>query len=132
MKTEASPEETRAHGAALLNLIAAERTRAQEGDLFVSGIQPLIRRLVTGVLSGPEGRQELSEIREEAGERQVTVQINTRYPDDVPLSAVPFDVLRALPELPQELEYRFLANHLILLDVHARMIADCLRDVLPR
>ena len=132
LKTEASPEEIRAHEVALQTLLADARVRAQEGDLFVSGIRPLIRRLVLEVLSGPEGKQQLSEIREEAGERQIKLQLNARYPNDVPLSAVPFELLKALPQLPDELEYRFLGNHLILLDVRARMIADYLRDVLPR
>ena len=132
LPTETSPEKIRAHELELQKLLSAARVRAQEGDLFVSEVRPTIRRLVGEVLSGPEGRERLKEIREEAGERKVSVELNARYQDDVPLSAVPFDLLKALPQLPDELEYRFLGNHLILLDVHARMIADVLRDVLPR
>jgi chorismate mutase len=132
LPTETSPEKIHAHERELQQLLAGARARAQEGDLFVSEVRPLIRRIVGEVLNGPEGREQLREIREEAGERKVSVELNARYPDDVPLSAVPFDLLKALPQLPEELEYRFLGNHLILLDVHARMIADVLRDVLPR
>jgi hypothetical protein len=42
----------------------------------------------------------------------------------VPISTVPPQVLAALPRLPEELEYRFIQNSLILFDSHAHIIAD--------
>ena len=40
--------------------------------------------------------------------------------------------LRAvLPALPDELRYRFVDRDLVLLDVHADLVVDILRDALP-
>ena len=37
---------------------------------------------------------------------------------------VPPNILAALPKLPEDLEYRFVNKHMILLDVHANLIVD--------
>ena len=36
-----------------------------------------------------------------------------------------------LPALPQELEYRIIATHLVLVDVEANLVVDILRDAVP-
>jgi hypothetical protein len=72
------------------------------------------------------------EILEEWGERErATLAVNARYPDSVPLSTVPPQVLKGLPELSEELEYRFVGDSLILLDPHAHIIADYMERVFP-
>jgi len=40
------------------------------------------------------------------------------------MSTMPPDVLAALPKLPENLEYRFVGNRLILLDVEAHLVVD--------
>jgi hypothetical protein len=40
-------------------------------------------------------------------------------------------MLAGLPQLPPELEYRFLGRHLILVDVLANVVVDVLYDALP-
>jgi hypothetical protein len=128
----ASPAEVHAREVALEKLIAAARPHAQEGDLFVSEIRPMLRRHCRDVLAGPDGRALLDEIREEQSERRLRARVNERYPDDVPLSAVPYQLLKVLPPLPEELEYRVLGRDLILLDAFARIVVDFLRDAIPR
>lgn len=39
-------------------------------------------------------------------------------------------LLRALPPLPRELEYRFAGRNLVLIDFHADMVVDILNDAL--
>ena len=58
--------------------------------------------------------------------------VNSRYPDSVPLTTVPPQLLQTMPKLTEDLEYRFIGDWLILLDVHAHVIADFIEDVLPR
>jgi hypothetical protein len=60
------------------------------------------------------------------------VRINGQYPDTVPVSTVPPQVLAALPRLPDDVEYRFIGRRLILLDVHSNLIVDYIDDALPR
>ena len=49
----------------------------------------------------------------------------------MPLTTVPPQVLQTLPKLTEDLEYRFIGDWLILLDVHAHVIADFIEDALP-
>jgi hypothetical protein len=62
----------------------------------------------------------------------VKLTINGRYPDSIPVSTVPPQVLAVLPQLPSELEYRFIGTTLILLDARAHIIVDYMTGVLPR
>jgi hypothetical protein len=52
------------------------------------------------------------------------VRINDVYPVRAPLATVPPLLLRALEPLPPELQYRFLGNALILIDIDTRVIVD--------
>ena len=58
--------------------------------------------------------------------------VNQRYPDEVPLSTMPPELLEELPKLPEELEYRFVGDRLIVMDVHAHLIVDFMPQALPR
>ena len=58
--------------------------------------------------------------------------VNKRYPDTVPLSTMPPEVLQTLPKLSEDMEYRFIGDRLILLDTHAHLIVDYIDDVLPK
>ena len=59
------------------------------------------------------------------------IVVNERYPDTVPLSTIPPQVLQGLPKLPEEMEFRFVGNTLVLMDVHAHIIADFIPDAFP-
>ena len=45
---------------------------------------------------------------------------------------MPPQILKALPALPEELEYRFIQTSLIILDVDAHIIVDYLTGAVPR
>jgi hypothetical protein len=62
---------------------------------------------------------------------QVAVSVNQRYPDDVPISTMPPDVLQKLPKMPEDLEYRFVGRHLVILDTHAHLIVDFVTNAIP-
>ena len=129
---QAAPEQVHAHVIALGERIISARQRAKQGDMFFSQIDSLIRERARAVFARPEGAQYEATIQDEQSERNVAAHVNQRYPDDLPLSAVPASVLVSLPPLPPELQYRFLRRHLILIDIGARIIVDYLPDVLPR
>ena len=132
LPTQAAPERVHAHEIALGDLIMSARRRAKQGDIFVSEVEPLIRARAQTVFASPEGAQDKAAIQDEQSERNVAARVNQRYPDGLPLSAVPASVLASLPRLPPELQYRFLGRHLILIDIGARIIVDYLPEVLPR
>jgi hypothetical protein len=93
-------------------------------------MQAFVRGVVGRVFEGPDGKALRAAIAEDnpAG---TPVRINGRYPGAVPMSTMPPDILAALPQLPEELEYRFVGDRLILLDTKAHVIVDYVDDVLP-
>jgi hypothetical protein len=129
---DANPTQLDQHQRALQKLMQTNRAGAKQGDLFTPAMQKIVRKLLGEVFRSKGGAQLKKEILEEWGERQhATLAVNARYPDSVPLSTVPPQVLKGLPELPDELEYRFVGDNLILLDPHAHIIADYMERIFP-
>lgn len=127
---EADPKEIDENQRALAKLIQDARRTAKPGDIFTPDAQKVVHALMNRVFAGPEGRQLRDSIMDEnPGQLQITV--NSRYPDTVPLSTVPPQVLAGLPKLPEDLEYRFIGRRLILMDVHAHIIVDLIENAIP-
>ena len=112
------------HQRALALLIQGARKHAKAGDIFHPPMQRLVRTLLHPIFQGPDGLQVKSEILDNEYKGNVKLLVNARYPDEVPLSTVPPQVLAQLPKLEEELEYRFVKNHMILFDSHAHLIVD--------
>lgn len=130
LSTEASPKEIDQHQRALARVIQEARRGAKRGAVFTPDAQVVIKRLLGRVFGGPEGAALRASIMDE-NPGTVTLAINGRYPDTVPLSTVPPQVLQGLPKLPEEMEFRFVGNTLILMDVHAHIIVDMIENALP-
>jgi len=128
---EATPQQIDKNQRAFEALMRKTRATAKQGDIFTPQAQPVIKRLLASVFGGPEGKQLKASIMDEnpAG---ITLTVNGRYPDTVPLSTVPPEVLQTLPALSEDMEYRFIGDRLILLDTHAHVIADFIDDAMPR
>jgi hypothetical protein len=121
---QADPATADRHQRALSQLIQQERRQARQGDLFDPAMQALVRELLRPVFSGKDGRMLHDEIQDNEYKGKAPLKVNARYPDDVPLSTMPPQILLALPKLPGELEYRFINTNLILFDPHAHIIVD--------
>lgn len=125
---QTTPQEVDGHERALAKLIQAQRTSAKQGDLFTPAMARLVRSLLRPVFQGRGSAQIKKEILDNEYKGDAPVTINGRYPDQVPVSTMPPQVLKALPKLPEELEYRFIQRTLILLDTHAHTIADFMEN----
>ena len=128
---EATPEQIHQYQMALARAIQQLRPKARPGDIFTKEMRAYFRRQLDGVLSGPEGRKLKAAIMDE-NPGPIKLLVNGRYPDNVPLATMPPQVLAALPKLPSELEYRFIGDRLVLLDVPAHLIVDFIDEALPR
>jgi hypothetical protein len=124
MPKQTTPEQVDAHERALAKLIQQARASANPGDIFIPSMRQLVRRLLVPVFTGKAGEQIKSEITDKEYKGSVKLVVNGRYPDEVPVSTMPPQVLAALPKLPEELEYRFVLTSLILFDPHAHIIPD--------
>jgi hypothetical protein len=131
LKKEATPQEIDKHQRALAQLVQDARKDAKPGDIFTPEAQTVVKALMTRVFGGPDGRALRDSIMDE-NPGNIKLTVNSRYPDTVPLSTVPPQVLQGLPKLPEEMEYRFIGYHLILMDVHAHLVADLIENALPR
>ena len=95
------------HERALGKLIQENRADAKPHDIFTPPMQQICsRRCCEPSFADPGGAQVKKEILEEYTE-PVTLKVNGRYPDAVPLSTVPPQVLKGLPDLPEELAIPF-------------------------
>jgi ribosomal protein L29 len=131
LPTEATIQQIDQRQRAMLKAMAGARTKAQRGDLFKPAMETTVRRMLARVFDGIEGRQ-LREAIMEDNPATIQIGVNSRYPDTVPLATMPPEVLQALPKMPEELEYRFVGTSLVIMDVHAHMIADFIPNALPR
>jgi hypothetical protein len=128
---EATPQQIDKNQRTFEQRIREARKTAKRGAIFTPEAERVIRRLLIAVFDGPEGRQLLASIMDE-NPVGLKLTVNMRYPDTVPISTVPPDVLQALPKLSEDLEYRFIGRHMILLDAHAHVIADYIDNALPK
>lgn len=123
----ATPQQIDTHQRSLGALVAKARSDARVGDIFTPEMQTFVRGLVRSVLAGPDGARIKASLMDE-NPMGVKLTINGRYPDTVPLSTMPPDVLAAMPPLPDGLEYRFVGNRLILLDPRAHVVVDLVEN----
>lgn len=121
---KATPTQVDTHERALAKLIQQQRAGAKQGDIFSPPMQRLVRQLLVPIFQGPGGTQIKTEITDNEYKGDVKLVVDGRYPDEVPLSTMPPQVLEALPKLPEDLEYRFVRTSLILYDPHAHIIPD--------
>lgn len=128
---ESTPEQIDTHQRSLAKLIQGARRDAKPGDLFTPESQAVIKPLLAKVLGGPDGAAIKASIMDE-NPGVPGLKVNDRYPDSVPISTIPPQVLEGLPKLPEEMQFRFVGNDLILMDTHAHIIADVVRNAFPQ
>jgi len=57
--------------------------------------------------------------------------VNDRYPEGIPITTMPSELLDQLPKLPEKMEFRFLGKRLVLVDASAAIVLDITPDILP-
>lgn len=128
---EATPQQIDFNQRELGRLIKQARPTAKQGDIFTATMQAYVRAQLNKVFTGPEGAARLSSVMDE-NPVGTKVGVNDRYPDKIPLSTMPPEVLQVLPKMPEELEYRFVGDNLVILDPHAHLIVDYVPGTLPK
>ena len=113
------PAEIRRAIRARAKRIRAARAGAREGDMFTPTISVEFRK---ALILEMDANTWAAIMDDNPGE--FSHQINGTYPEGKPFSTVPPNILAALPRLPEDIEYRFLGRHLILLDTRANLILD--------
>jgi hypothetical protein len=123
LDSSSTSERITEHQKLLADRIRAARRDARRGNIFDDAIALRIRRFLAADFAGKEGSRVRSAIFEEMPPR-VFLVVNDPYPGGGPVSNIPPRILRDLPPLPEDLEYRFMGRHLILRDARANLIVD--------
>ena len=130
-KTDDPAEITRAEKA-LAQQIKAARASAKPGDIFTPATQRVFKRLLNPTLKGDEGAENTIVLKEDRPPAsKIPFEVNGDYPKDQPLSTVPPDLLRALPQLPEAVQYRFAGRHLLLYCTRGNLIVDYMLNAIP-
>ena len=127
LKKTDDPKEISDRERALAETIMTLRAGAQPGEIFAPEYQPYFIKIVQDDFKTRSAVDRKAIIVELP--KNMKVDINTVYPTTIPLATFPPMLLRKLPDLPPELEYRLVGHSLILRDVKANLIVDVLRDV---
>jgi competence protein ComGC len=120
------------HQHAMAEKIAHARRDAHKGDIFTHDVSKRFRKIIHNEFHGPEGRLARRTIRQDDPSKVMArLQVNNVFPEGIPLTTTPPTLLFKLPELPQELAYRFVGHDLTLVDINARLIVDLIENVIP-
>jgi len=129
LKKTDDPKEISEREKLLGQAIMTLRANAQPGDVFAPDYQPYFIKIVQDDFKTRSAADRKALINELPA--KMKIDINTVYPTTMPLETFPPALLRKLPDLPPELEYRIVGRSLLLRDVKANLIVDILRDVVP-
>lgn len=129
LKKTDDPKEISEREQALGKMIMTLRAGAQPGDIFAPEYQPYFIKIVQDDFKTRSAADRKALVAELPA--KMKIDINTVYPTTIPLETFPPVLLRKLPDLPPELEYRIVGRSLLLRDVKANLIVDILRDVVP-
>ena len=123
LKKTDDPAKIKASQDALAAKLRAARAQAKPGEIFTPAVQTEFRKLLRPEMTGPDAADTKKAIKDDQPAK-IALKVNGIYPTDQPLPTVPPQILLSLPQLPEDLEYRIIGNHLILRDVHANIIVD--------
>jgi hypothetical protein len=128
-KASEDAEHIRAAQVALAGRLKAARASAKQGDLFT----PVVSTHIKQILRPETAAKGTKDAIKDDNPGAIPFKVNDPYPDKAPLSSMPVNVLQALPKLPenQDLDYRFVGKHLVLLDARANMIIDYIPNAMP-
>ena len=113
---------------AMASAIRRERASARQGDIFSPEIAALFRQIVERTLRAD--RVDWADFLVQDGMTlPIDVRVNGDYPAGGPVATMTPTILKALPRLPAELQYRFVNMTLVLWDFHAGVIVDFVPDI---
>jgi hypothetical protein len=123
------PEKISAREKALGEALIKQRPNAKPGDFLITEYQPILRLIIKEDFRRRPVADRKALIQELP--KGMRIEVNMVYPTTIPLVTFPANLLKQLPELPPELEYRIVGRDLLLRDTKGNVIVDIMRDVFP-
>lgn len=130
VKNSSSSQVTNASDA-LAGAITRARQDARVGSIFAPPVAAVIKQRIADAVRTEHLASVLADIDDE-GKSSVDPKVHLRLPVSAQMATMPASVLKVLPPLPKELEYRILGRYLIIRDVDASLILDYIPAAVPR
>ena len=92
---------------------------SRRGQLFTPAMEGQLKRM----LAAKADEATVTAIMED-GPGEFDIDLNETYSKKFPLATMPPSLLLLLPDLPKDLEYRFVGRHFVLRDMRANIIID--------
>ncbi len=121
VKKGATPAEVLAFENQLAGRIKTARATAKQGDICAPDAVPVFKKIFIDYYQRRSGREKRLLFDEVPNFKP---EVNMTYPVNAPKATFPPRLALALPELPDELEYRLVGTSLILRDSEANLIVD--------
>jgi hypothetical protein len=110
--------------------VEEKRRGAAQGAIFTPEIAAEFRHRIAAAMQGPDAAAIRASLARGAPVQINQLRVNRPYPAGTPLQSAPPSLLLNLPALPPEVEYRVVGRYLILRDVDANLIVDCIPDAI--
>lgn len=107
------------------------RSGATQGQIFTPDVVDMFRQMLQAALDGPKGKRIRASLRHAEPIHDAPLQVDAKYPDNVPLQSTPPTLLLSLPKLPRGIEYRIVGHALALRDEDSDTVIDFAPDLLP-
>jgi hypothetical protein len=107
------------------------RPAAQRGDIFTPAVTAYFKKQIESTLRGPDGDKIRASLRHAEPLPNVQLQVNAKYPRNLPLQSTPPTLLMNLPSLPKELQYRIVGSTLVLYDMSSGLVVDFIPGAVP-
>ena len=116
---------------ALAGAIQRARQDAQIGSIFNEKVAAVIKRRIANAVLTEHLVPVLADIDDD-GAGGPSPKVHLRLPVSAQMATMPPALLKVLPQLPKELEYRIAGRYLILRDVDASLLLDYIPLAVPR
>jgi hypothetical protein len=130
LRSTGSQETIAHHEHEMAERIRKTRRSAVQGAFFSPEIAAEFRRLIKLAMQGTDATHVHQSLLH-AEPVRLQLRINASYPSGIPLQSTPPTLLANLPPLPPELDYRVVANNLVLRDAKANVILDFVPNAIP-
>jgi hypothetical protein len=107
------------------------RPEAQQGDIFTPAVTAYFKQQIESTLRGPDGEKIRTSLRHAEPLPNVQLKVNAKYPRNLPLQSTPPTLLKNLPTLPKDLQYRIVGSTLVLYDMSSGLIVDFIPNAVP-
>ena len=130
LSKDSTPEQIHAYMTSFEDGVRAARAGAQRGELFVPEVATYLRNTLREDFKGRD-KIELRKTILQAETQGIAVRVNYPYPEAKEFAEMPPTLLLKLPQLPQEMRYRFVGTNLLLVDRENNVIVDYMSNALP-